>query len=94
MTDAVDTESVGRRRRPERRLVDDQLAEELTGHLGYEEGDPAGWGSGNSRNPSSQVRGGRVATAPSCPQSVLLHVFGGVLPQQPVACRHARSSEV
>jgi putative transposase len=84
MTDAVDTESVGKRRRPERRLVDEQLAEELiaqaqeqgvellgeggllqqmtkavleralaeelTDHLGYEEGDPAGRGSGNSRN--------------------------------------------
>src|SRR3954453_23217855 len=84
MTDAVDTESVGKRRRPERRLVDEQLAEELiaqaqeqgvdllgeggllqqmtkavperalteelTDHLGYEEGNPAGRGSGNSRN--------------------------------------------
>lgn len=26
------------------------LEEELTGHLGYENGDPAGWGSGNNRN--------------------------------------------
>src|SRR3954463_656517 len=84
MTDAVDTESVGKRRRPERRLVDEQLAEdliaqaqeqgvdllgeggllqqmtkavleralteELSDHLGYEEGDRAGRGSGNSRN--------------------------------------------
>jgi putative transposase len=90
MTDAVDTESVGKRRRPERRLVDEQLAEELiaqaqeqgvellgeggllqqmtkavleralaeelTDHLGYEEGDPAGRGSGNSRNGVSPKR--------------------------------------
>jgi putative transposase len=26
------------------------LAVELTDHLGYEKNDPAGWGSGNSRN--------------------------------------------
>jgi putative transposase len=84
MSDAVDTGPVVRRQRPPRRLVDDQLAddliaqaqaegvellgdggllqqmtkavleralaEELTDHLGYEEGDPAGRGSGNSRN--------------------------------------------
>ena len=84
MTDTADTESVGKRRRPDRRLVDEQLAEqliaqaqeqgvellgeggllqqmtkavleralaeELTDHLGYEEGDRAGRGSGNSRN--------------------------------------------
>jgi putative transposase len=82
MTDAADTGPVGKRRRPEQRLVDEQLAEdliaqeqgvdllreggllqqmtkavleralakELTDHLGYEEGDPAGRGSGNSRN--------------------------------------------
>ncbi len=84
MSDAVDTESMGKRRRPEQRLVDEQLAEkliaqaqeqgvellgeggllqqmtkavleralaeELTDHLGYEEGDLAGRGSGNSRN--------------------------------------------
>jgi len=84
MTDTADTGSVGKRRRPERRLVDEQLAEELiaqaqeqgvdllgeggllqqmtkavleralteelTDHLGYEEGDRAGRGSGNSRN--------------------------------------------
>src|SRR3954469_3540498 len=90
MTDAVDTESVGKRRRPERRLVDEQLAEELiaqaqeqgvellgeggllqqmtkavleralaeelTDHLGYAEGDPAGRGSGNSRNGVSPKR--------------------------------------
>src|ERR671917_36971 len=76
MSDAVDTEFVGKRRRPEQRLVDEQLAEELiaqaqeqgvdllgeggllqqmtkavleralaeelTDHLGYEQGDPAG----------------------------------------------------
>nr|WP_249715029.1 IS256 family transposase [Micromonospora sp. NBRC 107566] len=29
------------------------LAAELTGHLGYEKGDPVGWGSPNSRNGSS-----------------------------------------
>src|SRR3954468_7026404 len=90
MTDAVDTESVGKRRRPERRPGDAQLAEELiaqaqeqgvdllgeggllqqmtkavleralaeelTDHLGYEEGDPAGRGSGNSRNGVSPKR--------------------------------------
>ncbi len=86
MTDTADTEPVGKRRRPDRRLVDEQLAgeliaqaqeqgvellgeggllqqmtkavleralaEELTDHLGYEEGDRAGRGSGNSRNGS------------------------------------------
>jgi putative transposase len=90
MTDAVETESVGKRRRPERGLVDEQLAEhlvaqaqeqgvellgeggllqqmtkavleralaeELTDHLGYEAGDPAGRGSGNSRNGSTPKR--------------------------------------
>ena len=90
MTDAVDTESVGKRRRRERRLIDEQLAEELvaqaqeqgvdllgeggllqqmtkavleralaeelTDHLGYEAGDPAGRGSGNSRNGTSPKR--------------------------------------
>ena len=90
MTDATDTESVGKRRRPEQRLVDERLAEELiahaqdqgvdllgeggllqqmtkavleralaeelTDHLGYEQGDPAGRGSGNSRNGSTPKR--------------------------------------
>jgi putative transposase len=31
-------------------VLERALAEELTGHLGYEPGDPAGHGSGNSRN--------------------------------------------
>jgi hypothetical protein len=35
------------------------LAEELTGHLGYEKHDPAGRGSGNSRNGSTGNRADR-----------------------------------
>ena len=31
-------------------VLERALAEELTEHLGYEQGDPAGVGSGNSRN--------------------------------------------
>lgn len=31
-------------------LMERALGAELTHHLGYERGDPAGWGSGNSRN--------------------------------------------
>ena len=31
-------------------LLERALAEEMTGHLGYDEHDPAGRGSGNSRN--------------------------------------------
>src|SRR6266550_811284 len=34
-------------RRP---LVDEELADEMTGHLGYDKHDPAGRGSGNNRN--------------------------------------------
>src|SRR3954454_3291410 len=33
-----------------KRLLERALGAELTEHLGYEKGDPAGWGSGNSRN--------------------------------------------
>ena len=33
-----------------KRLLERALSEELTDHLGYEWGDPAGRGSGNSRN--------------------------------------------
>jgi putative transposase len=33
-----------------KRVLEAGLAAELTGHLGYEKNDPAGWGSGNSRN--------------------------------------------
>jgi len=36
-----------------KRLLERGLAEELTDHLGYEPGDPAGWGSGNNRNGTS-----------------------------------------
>ena len=36
-----------------RRLVETAAGAELTDHLGYERGDPAGWGSGNSRNGTS-----------------------------------------
>ena len=36
-----------------KRLVETAAGAELTGHLGYERGDPAGWGSGNSRNGTS-----------------------------------------
>ena len=32
------------------RLLSKAMAVELTDHLGYEHGDRAGWGSGNSRN--------------------------------------------
>jgi len=40
--------------------------DELTDHLGYEKGDPAGRGSGNSRNGVSAKTGFRViAPAPS-----------------------------
>ena len=34
------------------RVLNRALGIELTDHLGYEKGDPAGWGSGNSRNGS------------------------------------------
>ena len=34
-------------------VMERAMDEELTGHLGYEKHDPAGWGSGNSRNGSS-----------------------------------------
>jgi transposase-like protein len=37
-------------------VLERALAEELTDHLGYEEGDPAGRGSGNSRNGVSPKR--------------------------------------
>ena len=36
-----------------KRLIERGLAEELTDHLGYEPGDPAGRGSGNNRNGAS-----------------------------------------
>ena len=35
------------------RLLSKAMAAELTEHLGYEHGDRAGWGSGNSRNGTS-----------------------------------------
>src|SRR6266576_4139328 len=31
-------------------VLERALAEEMTGHLGYDKHDPAGWGSGNNRN--------------------------------------------
>ena len=37
-------------------LIERALGAELTEHLGYEKGDPAGRGSGNSRNGSSRAR--------------------------------------
>lgn len=37
-------------------VLERSLAVELTGHLGYEPGDPAGAGSGNNRNGSSPKR--------------------------------------
>ena len=42
-----------------RRLLERALGAELSEHLGYEKGDPAGRGSGNSRNghPSKTVIG-------------------------------------
>lgn len=39
-----------------KKLLERALAEELTDHLGYERGDPAGRGSGNSRNGVSPKR--------------------------------------
>lgn len=39
-----------------RRVLERALDEELTDHLGYERGDPAGRGSGNSRNGTSAKR--------------------------------------
>ena len=36
-----------------KRILERGLAEELTDHIGYEEGDPAGRGSGNNRNGTS-----------------------------------------
>jgi putative transposase len=36
-------------------LIERALGAELTGHLGYERGDPAGRGSGNSRNGTREV---------------------------------------
>src|SRR3954464_11817162 len=36
-----------------KRILERGLAEELSDHLGYERGDPAGRGSGNSRNGTS-----------------------------------------
>lgn len=36
-----------------KRVLEKGLAVELTDHLGYEKGDPAGWGSGNNRNGTS-----------------------------------------
>ena len=33
-----------------KRLLERALGAELSEHLGYEKGDPSGWGSGNSRN--------------------------------------------
>ena len=37
-------------------VLERSLAEELTDHLGYEPGDPAGAGSGNNRNGSTPKR--------------------------------------
>jgi transposase-like protein len=37
-----------------RAVLERALAEEMTGHLGYEKHDPAGRGSGNSRNGTTQ----------------------------------------
>jgi putative transposase len=40
-------------RRLKKALIERDLGAELTEHLGYEKGDPAGRGSGNSRNGAS-----------------------------------------
>jgi putative transposase len=40
-------------KRLKKALIERALGAELTGHLGYEKGDPAGRGCGNSRNGSS-----------------------------------------
>ncbi len=37
-----------------KRMVEKALGAELTGHLGYDKSDPAGYGSGNSRNGASK----------------------------------------
>ncbi len=39
-----------------KRLLERALDEELTGHVGYERGDPGGRGSGNSRNGTTPKR--------------------------------------
>ena len=39
------------------RLLERALGAELSEHLGYEKGDPAGRGSGNSRNAPDLIRG-------------------------------------
>jgi hypothetical protein len=44
-------------------VLEAALAEELTDHLGYEHGDPAGHGSGNSRNGTTSWT--RRVTAPA-----------------------------
>jgi putative transposase len=36
-----------------KRILERGLSEEMTMHLGYEAGDPAGWGTGNNRNGTS-----------------------------------------
>ena len=43
-------------KRLKKALIERALGAELTGHLGYEKGDPDGRGSGNSRNGSSSKR--------------------------------------
>ena len=40
-------------KRLKKALIERALGAELTGHLGYEKGDPAGRGTGNSRNGTS-----------------------------------------
>ncbi|GGN68966.1 hypothetical protein GCM10011579_042810 [Streptomyces albiflavescens] len=40
-------------------VLEGALEAELTEHLGYEKGDKAGAGSGNSRNGTSKKRSGR-----------------------------------
>src|ERR1700680_1811154 len=43
-------------KRLKKALIERALGAELSGHLGYEKGDPAGRGSGNSRNGTSAKR--------------------------------------
>ena len=49
------------------RIMNRALEIEMTDHLGYEKGDPAGWGSGNNRNGTTPKT---VLTDWACPQVV------------------------
>ena len=57
---------------------------ELTGHLGYDKGDPAGKGSGNSRNGSTPKTVGTEVGGYSAAGAIRVSVAGvAALPQSP-----------